>query len=81
MDELASTEFRKRYATLKEPVVVTVNGHAIGTWLPMSWEVTLPALSGAGFQITSQREVLPTDASQARQAKRDDLLRKINRNG
>ncbi len=34
MNELSSTEFRKTYASLKEPVEVTVNGHVIGTWLP-----------------------------------------------
>ena len=34
MDELPSSEFRKRYAALTAPTVVTVNGHAIGTWVP-----------------------------------------------
>ena len=30
-----STEFRKRYAKLTDPVIVTVNGHPIGQWVPM----------------------------------------------
>jgi hypothetical protein len=29
-----STEFRKTYPRLTEPVVVTVQGHPIGTWTP-----------------------------------------------
>lgn len=34
MDVLTSTEFRKRYAALRSPTHVTVNGHVIGTWTP-----------------------------------------------
>jgi hypothetical protein len=29
-----STTFRREYARLTQPTEVTVNGHAIGTWLP-----------------------------------------------
>lgn len=36
MDEISSTEFRKRYASLREPVAVTVNGHRIGVWSPVT---------------------------------------------
>jgi hypothetical protein len=34
MDVLSSTEFRKRFAGLTEPTVVTANGHPIGYWTP-----------------------------------------------
>jgi hypothetical protein len=34
MDEMSSSEFRKRYASLTRPTIVTVNGHTIGRWLP-----------------------------------------------
>lgn len=34
MDELSSTEFRKSFARLTKPTVVTVNGHVMGQWLP-----------------------------------------------
>jgi hypothetical protein len=36
MDELSSTEFRKRFARLTSPTVVTANGHVIGTWTPLT---------------------------------------------
>lgn len=35
MNELPSATFRKTYAKLREPVVVTVNGHGIGMWTPL----------------------------------------------
>jgi hypothetical protein len=35
MDEMPSSEFRKHYATLSKPTVVTVSGHAIGIWQPI----------------------------------------------
>jgi hypothetical protein len=34
MKEMPSSEFRKQYATLREPIAVTVNGHRIGAWIP-----------------------------------------------
>lgn len=39
MDELSSTEFRKRFARLTSPTVVTVNGHPIGEWRPVQVSV------------------------------------------
>jgi hypothetical protein len=36
MDTIPSAEFRKVYAKLTETIVVTVNGHAIGTWRPVN---------------------------------------------
>lgn len=34
MKTISSAEFRKKYSSLEEPVIVTVNGHGIGTWQP-----------------------------------------------
>jgi hypothetical protein len=34
MDTMTSTEFRRRYATLTEPTMVTVLGRPIGIWNP-----------------------------------------------
>jgi hypothetical protein len=34
MEALASSEFRKTFARLREPTVVQVNGHTLGTWTP-----------------------------------------------
>lgn len=34
MDTISSAEFRKVYAKLTRPTIVTVNGHTIGRWLP-----------------------------------------------
>jgi hypothetical protein len=35
MDTISSAQFRKTYASLTGPVVVTVNGHPIGTYQPI----------------------------------------------
>ena len=34
MDHMPSSEFRRRYASLLRPTIVTVNGHPIGVWQP-----------------------------------------------
>lgn len=39
MDKMPSTQFRNTYSTLTSAVEVTVNGHAIGTWLPSPYSV------------------------------------------
>jgi hypothetical protein len=72
MDEMPSAEFRKQYAKLIKTVVVTVNGHAIGTWTP-----TLPALEDIPMPQTEAEELaLSAEWDEAiRQRKRDDLLR------
>jgi len=36
MDTISSTEFRKRFASLERVTVVTVNGHVLGEWHPMT---------------------------------------------
>lgn len=68
MKGMASTEFRKRYAQLKEPVTVTVNGHPIGVWMPGDEEPPPPIWNPQ----TRQMDHLS-------QAQRDALLRKINK--
>jgi hypothetical protein len=34
MDTMTSTEFRRRYAFLTRPTIVTVNGRLLGRWMP-----------------------------------------------
>ena len=84
MNQMPSAEFRKQYAKLTEPTVVTVNGHPIGEWLP----ARTGTLEGLGTRIVGRAEVeraierakLPGGGVQARaQSQRDDLLRRINR--
>ena len=44
MDELPSAQFRKVYASLTNPVVVTVNGHPIGRYVPIATMVDARAV-------------------------------------
>lgn len=73
MNELPSTEFRKRFARLTEGTVVTVNGHVIGEWWPKG---AMPVASNTEAGVVSEARLAyePTP-----QAKRDELLGKINR--
>ena len=34
MKQMPSSEYRRSFASLTEPVAVTVHGHVIGTWTP-----------------------------------------------
>jgi len=54
MDVLTSTEFRKRYATLKRPTAVTVNGHTIGVWHPGNPVVATDALRSESTTSTAR---------------------------
>jgi hypothetical protein len=36
---MSSAEFRRRYASLSAPTVVTVNGRPIGVWTPGATEI------------------------------------------
>lgn len=82
MNELPSTEFRKTYHTLKEPTIVTVNGHPIGTYQPIDQVIILDQ---APFDKTI--ELMQQDDAEHGtlwpkpnpQAQRDELLRKISR--
>jgi hypothetical protein len=42
MDEMPSAQFRKVYAKLTAPTIVTVNGHPIGEWQPASFRPPMP---------------------------------------
>jgi hypothetical protein len=46
MDTITSSEFRRRYASLTSPTIVTVNGHAIGTYQPISAAIDSRAAEG-----------------------------------
>jgi hypothetical protein len=48
MKQVASAEFRVRYARLAEPVEVTVNGRVIGRWTPAIVTVPDDVLAGPG---------------------------------
>jgi hypothetical protein len=50
MDALPSTEFRKRFARLAKPTVVTVNGHPIGSWHPWRQDIDLNQEVGAALR-------------------------------
>ncbi len=41
MGEITSSEFRRRYATLKVPTSVTVLGRSIGVWVPATDGTTI----------------------------------------
>lgn len=94
MNEMPSAEFRKQYARLDEVTDVTVNGHSIGVWLPGEELRKLlekaqqcqfcgsraeirhaPTCIDAAFLEPLVSRPAPITA----QARRDDLLRKINR--
>ena len=79
MNELPSAEFRKSYAKLTEPTVVTVNGHVIGTWTPMQPVAHQMGKVAEGKSVHEAVAMLPGGGVQARQAQRDALLGKINR--
>jgi hypothetical protein len=75
MDELASTEFRKRFARLKEPIIVTANGHPIGEWIPATWLAEGFAEDAKSMTTTLRRPGMALRS----QTQRDELLRKINK--
>jgi hypothetical protein len=41
MDEMPSSEFRRRYAALTKPTVVTAGGRPIGQWIPASHRLSV----------------------------------------
>ena len=49
MKQMPSSEYRRSFASLTEPVAVTVHGHVIGTWTPTkiayadTWSTALPS--------------------------------------
>lgn len=49
MDTMPSSKFRKRYATLPQDTLVTVNGHVIGKWMPMGPPEHVSLVEGKPF--------------------------------
>jgi hypothetical protein len=45
LERISSTEFRRVYAKLKHPVVVTIMGRPIGVWRPITVEVQWDAVT------------------------------------
>jgi hypothetical protein len=92
MDVLTSSEFRRRYAGLLRPTVVTANGHAIGEWHPLT-PVARGVVGDDGLtpgeppepdsRVEGMEGYIIVDRQsvthRATQAERDAILRKINR--
>jgi len=77
MNELPSTEFRKTFARISEPTVVTANGHVIGQWVPTAWVgVTQADVTDASHP---SRRPVQTNTPLTAQSQRDALLGKINK--
>lgn len=77
MDTLSSAEFRKTYARLTRPTVVTVNGHPIGTWTPgVSVAHQRPRPGSA--EDAADAVTPPPAGSRMTQAERDAILRRIS---
>jgi hypothetical protein len=76
MSYISSTEFRKRFARLEEPIIVTANGHPIGQWVPAVWLAEEFSKSPSFRDWIQGRSPNTRDMSQTQ---RDDLLRKINK--
>jgi hypothetical protein len=64
MDVLTSSEFRRRYASLKAPTRVTVNGHDIGTWMPATpFEKWFDSLTDFGTPVAGDPPIIGTHGS------------------
>lgn len=80
MDRLPSSEFRKTFARLTRPVVVTVRDHPIGTWTPApapAREATHEAPTSAPEPVVAAPKAHPATVARG-QARRDEWLRKLN---
>lgn len=52
MDTLNSSEFRRRYASLTKPTIVTAGGHVIGLWTPRPPMSELYAVDAARLDLS-----------------------------
>ncbi len=68
MQKISSTEFRKTYGSLTEPVEVTALGRVIGTYWPQGSD-----------QVYGRVEVVERPVVKVPQAERDRILRRINK--
>lgn len=66
MDPISSTVFRLTYPSITEPVVVTVNGHPIGRWVPF-----VPAEAMAALPDGSNRQVAAVAGVHERTVRRE----------
>ena len=86
MDEIRSSEFRRRYATLRKPTAVTVLGRVIGRWLPADYVIAVNHAGDVRLQVsdsvlraTHAAEGIAPQTGPLNQSQRDAILRKINR--
>jgi hypothetical protein len=79
MNKLPSSEFRKTYASLTVPTEVTVNGHVIGEWRPLSpiQQLTRAATLTEEETLKFARAISPADAATASIVGNPNPLRKI----
>lgn len=75
MSEMPSADFRRMYAKLTEPTVVTVNGHAIGVWTPSRQPTNEPP----AVYKPVQRGESSVEATKRAQAERDALLARMRK--
>jgi hypothetical protein len=68
MDTLPSAKFRKRFASLTEPTMVTANGHPIGRWLPFA-----PTVTGGTYTLTVDGMTTPAIAFDATPAQLSEV--------
>ena len=85
MDELSSSEFRKTYADLTRPTVVKAGKHYIGEWWPagtITRAINAPEKGEpASYPAPEARLTRSGTQRLAPQARRDAILRKINKGG
>jgi hypothetical protein len=97
MRSIPSAEFRKVYASLREPVVVTVKGHTIGQYEPIdNFRAPLDKVTTPGERPVMENKVVSAEpvvpprnfsaeavrvAARADQARRDAILRKMSKEG
>jgi hypothetical protein len=63
VNDLPSTEFRKRFARLSQITIVTVNGHVIGKWIPMGRPEDVQMIDGEVFVERDPAYVEPSFGS------------------
>ena len=88
---ISSAAFRKGYPTLREPVIVTANGHSIGTYVPFGMEAIiqmpeeneaeLPEVVGILVQpsYAPRKPEKEADIRRQAQAERDAILRRVQK--
>ena len=78
MDTMTSSEFRKRYVGLTRPTVVTVNGHYLGVWNPITLH---SAAIAKAFDVPVElAHAMEPDYAKARaeaQGERDAFVKKL----